>query len=329
MRKIRERAKANFLDILTNYDSELAANNLGIIESVQFHDLHDQKFNVVFFIIGFIAGLFTGTPIPVFGQSESLEGFVVIDNDGLHFIELKKRSTQIKDHKFFPFSEMDRAINRRNILTMKELHVFGTHFGGTRRYRMEILKQKDEAMYIEKIASRLEWRNISIQSGKRLLVTAIVAVSLVFVFLAPSVFSGIFDLVVSSRPVVLIEGDTYTSGSRNYSITFVSAHQSVEMHGEDIVVIHYDYHVARSHSASRPIQRFAVYQGDYVLPFIDRIRLAEGEGRGLLHIQSFQAGDVFNAMVALEMVNDRDYIRVVKHNDNGEAVFMHSLQFLE
>jgi len=130
-------------------------------------------------------------------------------------------------------------------------------------------------------------------------------------------------------PLVLGDSDTYIADGGNFQITFVDAFFSATGVGQrqtDIIAIFFDYEALTTHRASRPFNRFVVYQGDVELARSDGgIRVSDADGRGFLTTQSVEAGEVFRAMSAVVADNLTDPITIVVYGTGFDVLFMYEL----
>ncbi|MCL2527495.1 MAG: hypothetical protein FWE42_03670 [Defluviitaleaceae bacterium] len=129
--------------------------------------------------------------------------------------------------------------------------------------------------------------------------------------------------------VVLGESDTYISAGGNFQITLVDAFFCTTGIGQrqtDIIVIFFDYEALAAHSASRPFNRFVVYQGDEELARSDGgIRSSVADGRGFLATQRVDAGEVFRGMSAVNAANMTDPITVVVYGSGFDMLFIYEM----
>jgi len=152
---------------------------------------------------------------------------------------------------------------------------------------------------------------------------------------APSILTGTYYLhmrataIESVETIVLGESDTYVAANGNFQISFVDAFFSTTGAGQrqtDIIVIFFDYESLTSHSASRPFNRFVVYQGDTELARGEGgIRSAEADGRGFLSTQRVEQGEVFRAMGSVVAANLTDPIRIVVYGSGFDMLFMYEM----
>jgi len=151
----------------------------------------------------------------------------------------------------------------------------------------------------------------------------------------PNVLRGTYYLhmlateIEAVVPIVLGESDTYVSAGGNFQITIADAFFTTTGAGQrqtDVIVIFFDYEALAAHGASRPFNRFTVYQGGVELERSEGgIRAAEADGRGFLSTQRVEAGEVFRAMSAVVASNLYDPITIVVYGSGFDVLFMYEI----
>jgi len=131
--------------------------------------------------------------------------------------------------------------------------------------------------------------------------------------------------------VEAVEGNTYVSANGNFRITFVDAYfmtTGVGQRQADIIMIYYIYEALTGHRANRPGNNFTFYQGDVELERWEG-SLPAATGRGLLHVQTLEDGEVFEAMMAAVPVNETTPIRIVRYDEHFGIIFSYEMELNE
>jgi len=320
----RNNERAIFEESLKNYNPQLANENLGIfINAVTLRRRRDTKVNIVMSIIGFIIGMVTGRGFYVTSDGE--EGILVAANDGLYFFETKKG--EIQGHLFFPYTGMQKAVVGRNIIFSRILIITGNESGLA--YRLECMYNGSEIEMIENVKQKMSSNDVSV--GKRIFwhITAVVIIAVIAVVAWQNArfnSSQRDDRDIWEGFVPVLNSPTFTSPTDNYRITFLSSFVTTIGAGArqtDAIVIFFDYEALQTHGANRPFARFVIYQDGNALEHMDNIPARFG--RGLLSIQRFEAGEVFNAARAVIPQGIPTSLRIVQYNNNGDVVFSYEI----
>ena len=189
MSKIQTELDTAFVEALKEYDEQLANDNLGIISGVSFRSNSGRKTNIFVTLIGFIVGIFTG--FGFYRTSESEEGYLVITQDGAHFVKTvtektKEDGKQVEKHVieydiFLPYSKMRKAVRGRNIVFVKELRLVGRvsdQEHSETGYRVDIMLFSETREQVEILKEQLESQDVPIKKGRGFFMMALLIVGI-------------------------------------------------------------------------------------------------------------------------------------------------------
>ena len=334
----------DFAGALASYDASLAEKNLGIIADATLKDTSSTRGNVVITLIGVVVGAFTGHGF--FRSTEAATGEAVLDEDGIHFLHtttkrlkedgVRERKHVITSHSFIDYANITKAVVDRNIVFQKQLNISGTMQDSNERdvrCRLAVPYNSDGEV-METLERKLEGHGVRARKSRRAKVVGAALLALIAVLLYVAFQEGEADRRATAAlntisQEVIGESSTYISGGGNFLLTFVDAFFETAGVGQrqtDIIVIFFDYEARNTHRASRPFNRFTVYQGDVELARSDSgIRMSIADGRGFVSVQDVEAGEVYRGMVSVVPYNLTDSITLVVYGTDGSALFRYEL----